>query len=132
MRKADPNIKKLTTAQKQTKYLEATSFVMDPVIESVRTLHPSKVWDDIHPQFLVTFWSLSMYDLQVPVESYQREISKLKQLSAGLIESKDVVSYFWGFQKSIKLLKFPNYLTEHFENEKGTGTLHGIDREAPG
>jgi hypothetical protein len=73
-----------------------------------------------------------MYDLQVPVESYQREISKLKQLSAGLIESKDVVSYFWGSWNSIKLLKFPNYLTEHFENEEGTGTLYGIDREAPG
>lgn len=33
-----------------------------------------------------------MYDLYVPVESYQREISKLKQLAAQTADSKDMVS----------------------------------------
>jgi THO complex subunit 2 len=78
LRKNDTSMKKLTSSQKQEKYLEATSFVMNPVIESVKPLHPLKVWEDISPQFLVTFWSLSMYDLQTPNESYQREINKLK------------------------------------------------------
>ncbi|EAT47141.1 AAEL001716-PA [Aedes aegypti] len=89
LRKADQNSKKLSTSQKMAKYLEATAFVMNPVIESVRPLHPPKVWEDISPQFLVTFWSLSMYDLQVPAESYQREINKLKQLSISAMDSKD-------------------------------------------
>uniref|UniRef100_A0A182M4N4 THO complex subunit 2 n=1 Tax=Anopheles culicifacies TaxID=139723 RepID=A0A182M4N4_9DIPT len=89
LRKAEPNGKKLSTSQKMAKYLEATAHVMNPVIESVRPLHPPKIWEDISPQFLVSFWSLSMYDLQVPMESYQREISKLKQLSMAVMDSKD-------------------------------------------
>uniref|UniRef100_A0A182J8B0 THO complex subunit 2 n=1 Tax=Anopheles atroparvus TaxID=41427 RepID=A0A182J8B0_ANOAO len=89
LRKADTNAKKLSTSQKMAKYLEATAHVMNPVIESVRPLHPPKIWEDISPQFLVSFWSLSMYDLQVPVESYQREIAKLKQLSIAVMESKE-------------------------------------------
>ncbi|XP_030241352.1 THO complex subunit 2 isoform X1 [Drosophila navojoa] len=89
LRKADPNAKKLTTAQKLQKYLEATQLIMNPIVESVRPLHSAKVWEDISPQFLVTFWSLSMYDLHVPNEIYQREIGKLKQLAQQAADGKD-------------------------------------------
>lgn len=92
LRKADPNYKKMSTAMKQAKYAEAAQAVMAPVAQSVRPLHPLKVWEDISPQFLVTFWSLSMYDLYVPVESYQREINKLKQFAAQSADSKDMVN----------------------------------------
>lgn len=87
MRKSDANGKKLTTGQKLEKYLEATAEIMDPIVDSVRPLHQPKVWEDISPQFLVTFWSLSMYDLQVPADTYQREINKLKQASAFVMDS---------------------------------------------
>lgn len=40
-----------------------------------------RVWEDISPQFLVTFWSLSMFDLEVPNKSYEREVQKLKKQS---------------------------------------------------
>lgn len=63
---------------------------MNPIVESVRPLHSFKIWEDISPQFLVTFWSLSMYDLQVPADTYKKEIDKLNMLSS----SKDVVSWF--------------------------------------
>ncbi|XP_017854857.1 THO complex subunit 2 isoform X2 [Drosophila busckii] len=89
LRKADPNAKKLTTAQKLQKYLEATQLIMSPIVESVRPLHSIKVWEDISPQFLVTFWSLSMYDLHVPNDIYQREIGKLKQLAQQAADGKD-------------------------------------------
>ncbi|XP_013100949.2 THO complex subunit 2 [Stomoxys calcitrans] len=89
LRKADPNAKKLTNNQKLQKYLEATNLIMNPIVESVRPLHGFKVWEDISPQFFVTFWSLSMYDLQVPHDSYQKEITKLKQLSQMAADSKD-------------------------------------------
>ncbi|KAH8289887.1 hypothetical protein KR018_000182 [Drosophila ironensis] len=89
LRKADPNAKKLTTTQKLHKYLEATQLIMNPIVESVRPLHSAKVWEDISPQFLVTFWSLSMYDLHVPTDSYQREIGKLKQLAQQAADGKD-------------------------------------------
>lgn len=91
LRKADPNYKKMSSTTKQAKYVEAVRLVMAPVAESVKPLHPPKVWEDISPQFLVTFWSLSMYDLSVPVESYQREINKLKQLAATVPDLKEMV-----------------------------------------
>lgn len=77
---------------KQAKYAEAAQAVMAPVALSVRPLHPLKVWEDISPQFLVTFWSLSMFDLYVPTESYAREVNKLKQLANQAADSKDMVS----------------------------------------
>lgn len=64
---------------------------MAPIVDSVIPLHSVKVWEDISPQFLVTFWSLTMYDLYVPNDSYQREINKLKQMSLQAMDSKDVV-----------------------------------------
>lgn len=75
---------------KQQKYHEAAKEVMVPVIESVIPLHSMKVWEDISPQFLVTFWSLTMYDLYVPTDSYQREVNKIKQLSLAAMDSKDL------------------------------------------
>lgn len=81
LRKADTSVKKLSTAQKHEKYLEATSAVIQPVVESVRLIHPMRVWEDISPQFLVTFWSLTMFDLEVPNKSYEREVQKLKKQS---------------------------------------------------
>ncbi|XP_001606603.2 THO complex subunit 2 isoform X1 [Nasonia vitripennis] len=92
LRKADPNYKKMPSTMKQAKYAEAAQAVMAPVAQSVRPLHPLKVWEDISPQFLVTFWSLSMYDLYVPADSYQREINKLKQLATQAADSKDLTA----------------------------------------
>ncbi|PSN57270.1 THO complex subunit 2, partial [Blattella germanica] len=92
LRKADPNCKKLSPSAKHQKYCEAAGEVMSPIVASVRPLHPPKVWEDISPQFLVTFWSLTMYDLFVPTESYQREINKIKQLSLQVMDSKDMAA----------------------------------------
>ena len=81
----------MSTSTKQAKYAEAAQAVMAPVALSVRPLHPLKVWEDISPQFLVTFWSLSMYDLYVPADAYQREVNKLKQMASQAADSKDLV-----------------------------------------
>lgn len=104
LRKSDPNYKKMSTAVKQAKWAEAAQTTMAPVALSVRPLHPLKVWEDISPQFLVTFWSLQMYDLYVPGDSYQREINRLKQLAAQVADSKDIViiEFFFLFQYSKK------------------------------
>lgn len=90
MRKTDANSKKLSTSGKQQKYFEACTDVMTPIIHSVQPLHSLKVWEDISPQFLVTFWSLTMYDLHVPVETYQQVINKIKQQSLAAMDSKEV------------------------------------------
>lgn len=72
--------------------MEATAAIIAPIVESVRPLHPPKIWEDISPQFLVTFWSLSMYDLRVPADSYQKEIAKIKMLALTVLDSKENVS----------------------------------------
>ncbi len=69
-------------------YIAATKDVMEPVIDAIRPLHPSKIWDDISPQFLTTFWSLTMYDLSVPEDVYTKEIVKLKAAPAKVDENK--------------------------------------------
>lgn len=81
----------MSTIQKQEKYLEATAAIILPIVDSVRPLHSPKVWEDISPQFLVTFWSLCMYDLDVPNDSYQREVQKLKKQQQTVSDSKDMV-----------------------------------------
>lgn len=94
LRKSDPNAKKLSVPQKQLKYVEAAAEVMGPIVEAVKPLYPIKIWEDISPQFLVSFWSLTLYDLYVPVDAYAKEIAKLKQSAAQVLESKDMVSSF--------------------------------------
>lgn len=97
LRKTDPNYKKLSLPVKQQKYCEAVQEVMTPLIESVKPLHSNKVWEDISPQFLVTFWSLTMYDLLVPIESYQKEISKIKLAALQVVDSKEMVNKLFNF-----------------------------------
>lgn len=88
--------------------MEATAAIIQPIVESVRSLHPPKLWDDISPQFLVTFWSLSMYDLEVPNDSYAREIQKLKKQSLIALDSKEMVTLesFWHFLLGFHVVVF--------------------------
>ncbi|XP_013185845.1 THO complex subunit 2 isoform X2 [Amyelois transitella] len=69
----EKSIERYTTASKET---------LEPILVSVTPMLPARVWEDISPEFYVTFWSLSMYDLRVPVESYEREIDRLKIAAA--------------------------------------------------
>ncbi|KAE8584287.1 hypothetical protein XENTR_v10020899 [Xenopus tropicalis] len=72
------------------KYITSCDLVMSPVHEAVISLHPPKVWEDISPQFYATFWSLTMYDLAVPSNSYNREINKLKSQMRAIDENMDM------------------------------------------
>ncbi|XP_034243902.1 THO complex subunit 2 isoform X2 [Thrips palmi] len=122
LRKSDPNGKKLTVVQKQQKYVEAAAAVMGPIVESVKPLHPLKIWEDVSPQFLITFWSLTMYDLHVPVEAYNKEIAKMKQLAVQALESKDMPS-----SKSKKEHERYIALQEKIQDEKKKQQEH-VDR----
>ncbi|KAL3266220.1 hypothetical protein HHI36_010402 [Cryptolaemus montrouzieri] len=87
LRKADANYKKLSSNVKNQKYFEAVTEVMEPVHKSLLPLHPIKIWEDISPQFLATFWSLTMYDLCIPEDTYMEVINKLKQQSLAVLDS---------------------------------------------
>lgn len=82
----------MTVVQRQDKYSEAANMTFTPITEVMRNFLAPKIWEDISPQFYVTFWSLSLYDLFVPNEAYGREINRIKQASIGYGESKDLPS----------------------------------------
>ncbi|CAH0721695.1 unnamed protein product, partial [Brenthis ino] len=68
------------------RYNIASKEALEPIVTSITPLLPARVWEDISPEFYVTFWSLSMYDLRVPVESYEREIERLKSAAANAVK----------------------------------------------
>lgn len=88
-KRKDKSFKTMAAAQKLQRYVDAVDQVMSQVVENIRPLHPAKTWEDLSPQFYVTFWSLSMYDLHVPTSSYQREMQKLRDASNSE-ETKDM------------------------------------------
>ncbi|KAI8799110.1 THO complex subunit 2, partial [Biomphalaria glabrata] len=70
-------LKKLEKDKKNHKticYINASKEVMGPVVEAIKPVFSSKIWDDLTPQFYITFWSLSMYDLYVPKGAYEKQI----------------------------------------------------------
>ncbi|XP_051716766.1 THO complex subunit 2 isoform X3 [Ctenopharyngodon idella] len=76
--------------QKVHKYIAACEQIMTPVHEAVVSLHLPKVWDDLRPQFYATFWSLTMYDLAVPHNAYDREVNKLKMQIKAIDENTEM------------------------------------------
>ncbi|BFZ15044.1 hypothetical protein BsWGS_18083 [Bradybaena similaris] len=65
--------KKGKSASKTQCYIEASEEVMSPVVAAIQPVFSSKIWDDLTPQFYITFWSLSMYDLYVPTAAYDKQ-----------------------------------------------------------
>lgn len=78
---------------KAHKYVAACEQVMNPVHEAVVSLHPTRVWEDMRPNFYVTFWSLTMYDLAVPHAAYEREVNKLKTQIKAIEDNPEIVSF---------------------------------------
>ena len=74
----------------QNNYLLACQHVMESVVEAAKPLHPPKVWEDMSCKLYTTFWSLSLYDLYVPVSRYDEEVNKAKQAMQALED--DLVS----------------------------------------
>ncbi|KAI1379300.1 hypothetical protein F4677DRAFT_442280 [Hypoxylon crocopeplum] len=66
--------------QKPDRFLD----VLGPIINAVRPLLPSEVWDRISPEFFVLFWSLQTGDLVVPMASYEAEIKLVEKQYAEL------------------------------------------------
>lgn len=79
-------------ADKQKKYADASSAILEPVVETMKLCFPAKTWEDISPLFYVTFWSYTLYDLYVPTEAYAREVARVKQLYIAAGDNKDLNS----------------------------------------
>ncbi|CAF3650173.1 unnamed protein product [Rotaria sordida] len=73
-------------------YIDAVTVVMSPVLDFVKTLHPQRTWEEMTPQFYLTFWSLSMSDLQVPEIAYKRRIEELELETTQIDERKELTA----------------------------------------
>ncbi|XP_068227072.1 THO complex subunit 2 isoform X2 [Palaemon carinicauda] len=77
LRRQDRGEKKLTIEQKKKRYLEACNEVFGPIVTNIRPHFSCKVWEDMDPSFFLTFWTLTMSDLEVPTHIYEKEIKKI-------------------------------------------------------
>ncbi|KAL9241909.1 hypothetical protein vseg_015966 [Gypsophila vaccaria] len=75
-----------TTMTKETEPTGASSMVFDlgsgklerwsDLLDTIRTMLPSKAWNSLSPDLYATFWGLTLYDLYVPRNRYESEIAK--------------------------------------------------------
>jgi THO complex subunit 2 len=73
-------------------YITAVTDVMSPVLDFVKTLHSQRTWEEMTPQFYLTFWSLSMSDLQVPEAAYKRRVQTLELEMTQIDERKELTA----------------------------------------
>ncbi|KAJ3025707.1 UNVERIFIED_CONTAM: THO complex subunit 2 [Siphonaria sp. JEL0065] len=59
-----------------------------PILESVQCTLPESIWKILSPQFYITFWSLTLCDIDFPQSKYQSEIEKIKATIASLTADK--------------------------------------------
>ena len=50
--------------------------------------------DLFRPQFYLTFWSLSMSDLQVPEQAYKRRVTALELEMTQIEDRKELVGFY--------------------------------------
>ncbi|XP_063606637.1 THO complex subunit 2-like [Penaeus indicus] len=77
LRRQDRGEKKLTIEQKKDRYIQACNEVFEPIVSSIQPHFSIKVWEDMDPSFFLTFWTLTMSDLEVPHHMYEKEIKKI-------------------------------------------------------
>lgn len=92
LRRMDRNTKTAEKPSKTQRYLESIEFVMQPVIDLARSLHPAKIWEDMSPLFYTTFWTLSMSDCFVPTNAYEKQRASLKQKLNALDDNPELTS----------------------------------------
>lgn len=51
---------------------------LESVTQEISSILPPRVWRGMTPNFYITFWQLSLYDIFVPEDQYRAEINKQK------------------------------------------------------
>lgn len=88
----DSAIKQMTSEEGETlelnqqeaanKFIEAAKSVIDPIAEAVQpSLIEKYGTNNLNSKLFVIFWTLTMSDIDVPINCYEREIQRLKQAS---------------------------------------------------
>ncbi|PSS02262.1 transcription factor/nuclear export subunit protein 2-domain-containing protein [Coniella lustricola] len=61
----------------ETRKHDPIADVLQPIVDTIQDGLPSATWQNLSPEFYVTFWSLSLGDLHVPQNSYEAENDRL-------------------------------------------------------
>lgn len=80
-----PSSESLAHPAQETRKPDPIADVLQPLVDTIQNSLPSDIWQNISPEFYVTFWSLSLGDLHVPQASYEAEHDRLYK------ESNDVM-----------------------------------------
>ncbi|KAJ4710125.1 THO complex subunit 2 [Melia azedarach] len=92
------------------------------LLDTVKTMLPSKAWNSLSPDLYTTFWGLTLYDLYVPRNRYESEIAKQHAALKALEELSDNSSSAITKRKKDKeriqesLDRLTNELHKHEEN----------------
>lgn len=70
-------------------YYFITAYSWSYLLDTVKTMLPSKAWNSLSPDLYATFWGLTLYDLYVPKKRYESEIAKLHASLKSLEELSD-------------------------------------------
>ncbi|KAK8627665.1 hypothetical protein V6N13_135270 [Hibiscus sabdariffa] len=65
------------------------STMWSDLLDTVKTMLPSKAWNSLSPDLYATFWGLTLYDLYVPRNIYESEIAKQHAALKALEELPD-------------------------------------------
>jgi hypothetical protein len=57
----------------------------DFMIEAIKNHLDPSVWKILSPKMYLSFWCLSLYDIQCPVEKYENELKRLRERSKVLL-----------------------------------------------
>ena len=60
-------------------FIEAANVVMERTCAQVVPFYPGAVWNNVSSTLFSLFWSLSLYDLAVPTQSYTTTIARLRK-----------------------------------------------------
>ncbi|KAI9676192.1 MAG: THO complex subunit 2 [Caeruleum heppii] len=90
----------LESSKPPTEIPDEGSLVVDPwhpvlktVMDKMRPVLPEDTWSKLSLSFYVTFWQLSLYDIHVPVKSYEEEIKRLKSRYMAVRDDRSDMSY---------------------------------------
>ncbi|KAI9731768.1 MAG: THO complex subunit 2 [Cirrosporium novae-zelandiae] len=66
--------------------------VLKRLMDKLHAALPEETWTNLSDSFYVTFWQLSLYDIQVPSKSYEDEIERQKKRALEIARDKTDVS----------------------------------------
>ncbi|KAK4692109.1 THO complex subunit 2, partial [Lecanoromycetidae sp. Uapishka_2] len=91
--------------------------VLQEIMDAIRPALPDQIWEQLGLSFYVTFWQLSLKDLQVSLESYADEIKRLQKKILAISSDRSDISIA-GTQKKDREKKALAELQDRLQTEQ--------------